>query len=140
MAPSPPVCSINERLLNNICICIEDFYFIKGQCTYCPAPNTYDPQLAICKPRCQLNEVLDINVVKCVCASGFNDINGNCGKCRPYSVYNKNTRTCDCVQGYVLNNFNCIPETHAPIKPTPLTPPAVICGNNQNFVGGQCIC
>jgi hypothetical protein len=53
--PTPPTCSINQKLVNNICVCIEGFNLIKGVCTYCAAPNYFDTQLAICRPTCKTN-------------------------------------------------------------------------------------
>lgn len=53
--PTPPTCSLNQRLSNNICVCNDGYYVIKGACTYCAAPNYYDSQLALCRPPCGLN-------------------------------------------------------------------------------------
>lgn len=53
--PVPPTCTINQQLVNGICVCLEGFYLIKGVCTYCAAPRYYDAQLAVCRPTCGLN-------------------------------------------------------------------------------------
>jgi hypothetical protein len=138
--PVPPTCTLNQHLVNNICVCLDGFYLIKGACTYCAAPNYYDAQQAICRPVCGLNQVLDLTSLTCICQSGFYNVNGQCGGCPAYSVYNSQTKACDCVQGYTLNSGNCIPATHAPTPVQPLPVPASQCGANMVFVNQQCIC
>ena len=141
-APTPvvPTCSLNQQLVNNICVCLSGFYLIQGVCTYCAAPNYYDAQLDLCRPTCQLNEVLDLNTVTCICISGFYSINGTCGGCPAYSIYNTITKNCDCIQGYTLNNGNCIIATHAPLPTQPLPVAASPCAPNMLYVNQQCIC
>lgn len=109
-------------------------------CTYCAAPNYYDAQLAICRPTCGTNEVLNFNTLVCECQGGFYKINGVCGGCQPYATYNKFTQKCDCIQGYVLNNNNCIPATRPPLPPTPLPVPSSPCPPNQILVNQVCQC
>lgn len=138
--PTPPTCSINQQLVDNICQCLPNFYLVKGVCTYCVAPNYYDAQSAICRPTCSANQVLDINSLTCICQSGFFNINGKCGGCQAYSTYNPKAKSCDCIQGYTLNNGNCIPATRAPVPTRPLPVPASQCGANQVFVNQVCIC
>jgi len=53
--PPPVVCGLNQENINGVCTCLKDFYLIKGVCTYCVAPNYYDSQNAICRPKCKLN-------------------------------------------------------------------------------------
>jgi hypothetical protein len=114
----PPItCSLNERLVDDNCICLDGFYVIQGVCTECAAPNYYDEQNGICRPKCGQNQVLDFNSLTCICISGFYDINGNCGGCGAFAVYNARTKSCDCIQGYTLNSGNCIPATRAPLRP-----------------------
>lgn len=139
-APKVPTCGLNERLVGQNCICIDGFYLIKGVCTYCAAPNYYDAQLAICRPKCRTNEVLDFNTLKCVCQGGFFNINGICGSCQPYAVYSASSKSCECIQGYVLNDGNCIPATRAPVPTKPLPVPSSPCGPNMFFVNQECIC
>lgn len=115
--PTPLVCSINQEIKDGICVCLKDFYIVKGVCTYCVAPNYYEPQLAICRPTCTLNQVYDLNSNICVCIGGFVNILGTCGQCPPYSVYNKAIAQCDCINGYTFNSGACIPVTTAPTKP-----------------------
>ena len=50
--PDPIVCALNQELVSGTCVCLKDFYLVKGTCTYCVAPNYYDPQNAICRPKC----------------------------------------------------------------------------------------
>lgn len=92
-----PVCGLNERLVGNICTCLPNHYLIKGVCTQCVAPAYYDAQLAVCRPKCADNQQLDINTLTCICIGGFVNINGECGSCPAYSVYNKATQICDCI-------------------------------------------
>lgn len=138
--PTPTTCTLNQQLVNGICICLDGFYLIQGVCTYCAAPNYYDAQLAICRPTCGLNQVLDINTITCICNSGFYLINGKCGSCSAFSIYNVVTKACDCIQGYTLNNGNCIIATHAPTTTQPLPTPSSLCGSNMVYVNQQCIC
>jgi len=138
--PLPPTCSINQKLVNGNCICLEGFYVIQGVCTYCAAPNYYDPKIGLCRPTCTANQVLDLNSLTCLCLSGFYNIQGVCGSCQAYSAYNIYTKTCDCIQGYVLSGSICIPKTQAPLPPTPLPVPPSRCGANQVYVNQQCIC
>lgn len=116
VVPEPIVCKLNEQLVNGICTCLKDFYLIKGVCTYCVAPNYYDAQYAICRPKCELNQVLDLNSNTCICNSGFVNVNGKCGVCPAYSIYNKVAAQCDCIVGYTFNSGACIPATTAPIR------------------------
>jgi hypothetical protein len=122
--PLPPTCTLNQQLVNGVCVCLPGFYIIKGACTYCAAPNYYDAQLAVCRPVCKLNQVLDLNSLTCLCQPGLYNINGQCGGCPAYAVYNDNTKKCYCIQGYTLNAGNCIPATHAPTPVQPLPVPA----------------
>lgn len=129
-----PSCSINQKLINDNCVCLDNFYLIKGICTYCAAPNYYDAQLAICRPYCKINEVFDINSLICICNSGFFNINGECSVCIPFSTYNIYQKRCDCIQGYTLNNGNCIPSTRPPVISNPPSIPANNCKDNQVLV------
>ena len=138
--PQPPTCGINEELVGQVCQCRSGFFLIKGVCTYCAEPNFYDAQLAICRPRCGSNEVLDLNSVTCICEGSFVKVDGVCGSCPAYSIYNSRTSTCDCVQGYELNAGRCIPITFAPVPEVPLPVAPSPCGPNQNFVNQRCIC
>jgi len=119
--PTIPSCGLNERLVNNICTCLNNYYLIKGVCTACVSPNYYDAQLAVCRPTCSANQQLDINTLRCICVGGFVSINGICGTCPAYSVYNKNTENCDCITGYTFSSGMCIPKTTAP-RPAATTP------------------
>ena len=87
--PDVPTCKVNEELINNNCVCKKDFYLVKGVCTHCVSPNFYDAQLAICRPTCGKNEQLDLSTVKCVCIGGYQNMDGTCGVCPAYSIYNK---------------------------------------------------
>jgi hypothetical protein len=138
--PVVPTCTLNQRLVNNICVCLDGFYLIQGLCTYCVAPNYYDAQLAICRPTCRLNEVLDLNSLTCICNSGFYSINGQCGGCPAYSIYNAKSKICECIQGYTLNSGNCIVATRAPTPVRPLPIPSSPCGPNMLYVNEECIC
>lgn len=128
-APVVPSCRVNERLVGNICTCLQDFYLIKGVCTYCAAPNVYDAQLAICKPICKTNQQLDLNTLKCVCIGGFNNINGECGICPAYSVYSVDVQNCLCIDGYIFNSGSCIPKTNPPVPTIPLPVPPRPCAD-----------
>ena len=118
IVPVPVVCGINQQNLNGICTCLKDFYLILGVCTYCVAPNYYDPQNAICRPNCSKNQVFDINSNTCVCNGGFVNVQGQCGQCPAYSIYDKAKANCDCINGYTFNSGACIPATKAPIQNT----------------------
>lgn len=85
---TPPSCGVNEELVGGICQCMKDSFLVKGVCTYCVSPNFYDASMAICRPTCKDNEQLDLNSLKCICIGGYNNINGECSTCPPYSVYN----------------------------------------------------
>lgn len=139
--PLVPQCGVNQKLVNNICQCLPDFYVVRGVCTYCVKPNFYDTQLGLCRPTCATNQLLDLSTLKCICLSGFNNIKGQCGSCPAYSVYNKLTAQCDCVNGYVFSSGICIPKTSAPLPPAPLPVAPRDCADvNAVLIAGVCIC
>ena len=136
-----PVCGLNERLVNNICTCLPNYYLIRGVCTACVAPSYYDAQLALCRPNCTTNQQLDISSLTCVCIGGFVNINGTCKTCPAYSVYNRARLTCDCITGYTFSSGMCIPETTAPRPPSTLpVPPSQCTDPNAFFINGFCVC
>ena len=140
-APVIPTCGVNQRLVNNICTCLNGFYLIKGVCTECASPNYYDAQLAVCRPTCSANQQLDLNTLKCICLGGFNNINGECGVCPAYSVYNADAQTCSCIDGYTFDSGLCIPKTSVPMPPIGLPVEPRPCQDvNAVLVNGQCIC
>lgn len=114
--PTPILCSLNQELVNGVCVCLKDFYLVKGVCTYCVSPNFYDAQFAICRPQCASNQVYDLNTNTCVCNGGFVNINGQCAQCPAFSIYNKVAAQCDCINGYTFNSGACIPLTTAPTR------------------------
>jgi hypothetical protein len=139
--PSTPTCGLNQQLVNGICSCLTNFYLVKGVCSYCVSPNYYDAQLAICRPTCQANQQLDLASLSCVCIGGFQNINGSCGTCPAYSVYNRNSKACDCIEGYTFSSGLCIPKTTPPVPTTPLpNSPSPCSDNNAYLFEGQCIC
>lgn len=142
--PPPPVipqCKINEELVNNVCTCKKDFYLVKGVCTYCVSPNYYDPQLAVCRPTCTTNQQLDLTTLKCICLGGFKNINGECGVCPAYSVYNVDKQNCQCIDGYTFNSGLCVPATKPPIPEQPLPVDPSKCADEHAFLSqGVCIC
>jgi proprotein convertase subtilisin/kexin type 5 len=141
VVPPTPVCSINQQLVNNICVCQASFYVIKGVCTYCATPNYYDPQNAICRPNCTANQQLDLSSLKCVCITGFYNINGQCGSCPAYSVYSAATSNCQCINGYSFNSGYCLPIATAPQQPQPLPVPASKCSDpNAFYQAPNCVC
>jgi hypothetical protein len=139
--PAAPKCSINQELVNNICVCLKDFYLIKGVCSYCVAPNFYAPSLGACRPTCTANQVLDLNTLKCICIGGFNDIDGKCETCAAYSVYNARSKSCKCVNGYYLASGRCIPRTRVPTAPTTLPVAPRPCADvNAFYIAPNCVC
>jgi hypothetical protein len=76
-----------------------------------------------------------------VCNGGFVNIQGTCGQCPPYSVYNKAIAQCDCINGYTFNSGACIPVTNAPTKPELPVEPSECSDPNAYFIAGSgCIC
>jgi len=150
--PQPITCSINQQLVNGTCVCLKDFYVVKGVCTYCVAPNYYDTQNAICRPTCAINQVLDLGTNTCICNSGFVNIQGQCGQCPAYSVYNKLAAQCACINGYTFNSGACIPSTTPPTIPQTSKQPSdcsdpnafyiaavgCVCSTNYHLIGGFC--
>ena len=120
---------------------MKDFYLVKGVCTYCVSPNYYDAQFAICRPTCANNQVYDLNSNNCVCNGGFVNINGRCGVCPAYSIYNKESARCECIVGYTFNSGACIPSTTAPVKPSLPVKPSECADPNAFFIAGSgCVC
>ena len=84
---------------------------------------------------------MDLNTNTCVCNGGFVSIQGKCGQCPAYAVYNKATAQCDCISGYAFNSGVCIPATTAPAKYSLPVDSSQCADPNAYFVDGTgCIC
>lgn len=134
------VCGQNAIYSNsaNSCVCNPGYGILNSQCQACP--NNYFISNGYCVT-CPVNSALNPSSNNCDCLTGFyTNQAGICTqKCGTNEDYDPISQQCACLSGLGRVNGVCT-VCPAGSRPAADGSSCSICGNNEQLVGGVCVC